>query len=190
MTPEEFARRLASKRKEIAEMVHTRAPRIVGVKATNFFRENYRKGGWKDGGFHKWRITRRQMSGEPGAANNYGPLLSSRNRLFHAIRHTAGDASVTIHNDTPYAAIHNEGGEVSPRITPKMRKYFWAMYYKAGGKEGGDVADKYKWMAVNKPEDGRLHIKIPQRKFIYDSQDVRALVVQILKDETRKILIS
>lgn len=187
MTPQEFARRLRENRKALSRLIHKDAPKLVGVKALNFFREGYRRGGYVDGGFHPWPPTRRQRSGLPGAANRYGPLLSKRNRLFSATRYTAGDASVTVFNDTPYAQVHNEGGTVGVPVTPKSRKFFWAMYYKHGGKTSGNpVAERYKWMALSKKS--RLHVKIPKRPFIYESKELSALIKQVLKEEIRKIL--
>lgn len=35
----------------------------------------------------------------------------------------------------PYAAIHNEGGEIT--VTPQMIKFFWAMCYKASNAMSG-----------------------------------------------------
>jgi phage gpG-like protein len=35
-------------------------------------------------------------------------------------------------NSQKYAALHNDGGTIT--VTMKMKKYFWAKYYEAGGK--------------------------------------------------------
>lgn len=186
MTPEEFKERLISHKNEIRELIRNKAPRIVGVKALNFYKENYRKGGYLDRGFHSWKITARQRLGGKYAASKYGPLLSARNRMFSEIKYSVGDASVHIYNYTPYASVHNDGGVVTPTVTRQMRKYFWAMYYKNGGKKSVE-AERYKWLALTKKS--KLEIKIPQRKFIYDSYEVRVMVHSILKDEVKKILI-
>ena len=43
----------------------------------------------------------------------------------------------------PYAEIHNSGGEF--KVTPQMRKFFWAMYYKNSNaltqKKNGDFSN-------------------------------------------------
>lgn len=188
MTPTEFARLVRRKKSELEKMVRQTAPRVVGVKALNFYRENYRKGGFVDGGFHAWQITKRQLSGLPGAANKYGPLLSKRNRMFSETRYATGDASVTICNNTKYAKIHNEGGEVEAKVSEDMRKYFWAMYYKYGGgrKTANPAVERYKWMALTKK--GKLRMAIPKRPFIYKSRELSALVRAVIKEETKKIL--
>ena len=42
--------------------------------------------------------------------------------------------SITFSSDLPYAALHNEGGDI--RVTPRMRRFFWAKYYAARGSFG------------------------------------------------------
>lgn len=39
--------------------------------------------------------------------------------------------NIHITNSVAYAGVHNEGAEIS--VTAQMKKYFWAMYYKAAG---------------------------------------------------------
>ena len=43
-----------------------------------------------------------------------------------------GAASVLMYNPIAYTRIHNEGGDMvsTPTVTSKMRKWFWAQYYK------------------------------------------------------------
>lgn len=185
MTNKEFEALLKRKRGELNDLMHRKGPRVVGVKVVNFLKENYRRGGFSDGGFHKWPVTKRQKDGTPGAMGKYGPLLSKRNRLFSATDYTPGDAVVEIHNNTEYARIHNEGGVTHPTVTPEMRRYFWAMYYKNGGKKS-PKADKYKWLALTTKE--RLTVNIPQRKFVYISPEVKELVKEALKVEVKKIM--
>lgn len=36
---------------------------------------------------------------------------------------------MTIINDVEYANIHNEGGEVNPRVTEKMKRFAWYKVY-------------------------------------------------------------
>lgn len=187
MTPEEFVRRLKANKSELSELVHRKAPRLAGVRALNFYKENYRKGGYMNGGFHPWPITKRQKMRAKGAAGKYGPLLSKRNRMFGAFDYTAGDAIVTVYNDTPYAVIHNEGGTVRVPVTEDMRKYFWAMYYQnGGGKKESEEAERYKWMALTKKRS--FTIKIPKRQMLYESRELTELIRQMLKDEITKIL--
>ena len=43
------------------------------------------------------------------------------------------DYHVRVANDVPYASMHNYGGETHPTVTPKMRRFAWAMYYNTSG---------------------------------------------------------
>jgi len=60
---------------------------------------------------------------------------------------------VGVDSNIKYAEIHNFGGKIE--ITPKMRRYFWAMF-----KQTGDAY--YKGLALTK----KKHFDIPERKFI------------------------
>jgi phage gpG-like protein len=73
-------------------------------------------------------------------------MQTSRNRIV-----------VGVSSDVKYASIHNEGGQI--KITPKMRRYFWAMYIET-------KQEYWKGLALTKKE----HIIIPQRQFIGDSE--------------------
>ena len=42
---------------------------------------------------------------------------------FSGVEITAGEG-------INYGAIHNEGGTITVKVTPKMKKFFWAMYKK------------------------------------------------------------
>ena len=41
-------------KEEVEKEVHDRLPRKVGVIAVNHFKQNFRDGGWLDGGLHPW----------------------------------------------------------------------------------------------------------------------------------------
>lgn len=69
-------------KEEVEKEVHDRFPRKVGVIAANHFKQNFRDGGWLDGGLHPWKRTRRQDSNSPDA--RYGPLTSRRNHLMRS----------------------------------------------------------------------------------------------------------
>ena len=53
-----------------------------------------------------------------------------------------GTTSVLVFNPVAYTRIHNEGGDMlPPMVTLKMRTWFWAQYYKTGGKSRGSEAE-------------------------------------------------
>lgn len=49
----------------------------------------------------------------------------------------------------PYAALHEYGGTVRVPVTERMRGFFWARFYEAGG-AGSPEAEKWKAMALTR----------------------------------------
>jgi hypothetical protein len=126
-------------------------PVKAGNLAVRHFKENFRLGGYQNGDLKPWKTTRRQLSGGQDAASQYGPLLSRQARLMGATRFEPGANQVTIINDTLYARIHNEGGDISQNITitAKMRKFAWAKFFEAGGgKKGKETPEAAKGLGA------------------------------------------
>lgn len=196
MTPQQFAALVKAKQREIRDAIHRRLPVKIGRMATDHFQENFRRGGFVDGGLHPWPITRRQQNSVPGgsAAGKYGPLMSARKNLYGSIRYVPGDAQVTVGTSVPYAAVHNQGATITahPRVTPKMRKFAWAQFFKAGGKAattpGASAAGMWKALALTKKDKLTVTSKIPQRKFLGPSQELTQKVSQTIENEIKNIL--
>lgn len=177
---------------DILREVNDRLPREVGVIAVNHFRQNFRDGGWLDNGLHPWKRTRRQDSGGPDA--KYGSLTSRRNHLMQSIQAETAPGQVTISDPVPYAAVHNDGGDITthPTVTAKMRKFAWHMVYSIAGirgkgklpKELPAEAGKWKGLALTKKSRITVHAHIPQRQFMGDSAELRIKV----SDRIRKAL--
>ena len=206
MTDQEFIRLLQTRATEINRLVNRVLPIKVGALAKAHFRENFRLSGFMNGGLRAWPATRRQQTGGKSAAANYGPLLSRRNRLFGSIGYKPGPGYVVIGTSLPYAAIHNDGGTVSPTVTLKMRKFAWAMYYKSLGKKAGGKAAKNgghgntpgkkgatvpaeaeRWKALALTRKQKLNITIPKRQFIGDSQELNAAINRKISEEMDKL---
>lgn len=194
MTPQQFADLVKAKQREIRDAIHRRLPVKIGRMATDHFQENFRRGGFVDGGLHPWPVTRRQQSGGKSADSQYGPLMSARKNLYGSIRYVPGDAQVVVGTSVPYAAVHNQGATITthPHVTPKMRKYAWAQFFKNGGKgatvPAGSPAGLWKALALTKKEKLTVTAKIPQRKFLGPSQELSQKVSQIVENEIKSIL--
>lgn len=167
----------------------------MGAIAKRHFQDNFRKGGFVDGGLTPWPATRRQQSGGKSAASRYGPLLSSRTHLMRSVRDVPGRARTTIVSDLPYSRIHNEGGtiETHPNVTPRMRRFAWAKFFEAGGggKKKTEVpAEALKWKKLALTRKAKLDIRvyIPQRKFIGPSRELDERISEKIINETRKVL--
>lgn len=193
MTPQQFTALAKAKEKKIHDAIHRRLPVKIGRMALDHFKNNFRQGGFVDGGLHPWPVTRRQQlsAGSGSAAANYGPLMSARKNLYGSIRYVPGDAQVVVGTTVHYAAVHNQGATITshPTVTPKMRKFAWRQFFAAGG--GSDAAspeaDKWKAIALKK---GKLTVtsRIPKRQFIGSSQELSKNVTQKIEQEIKDIL--
>ena len=194
--------------KEVEFLIARKLPVAAGKLAKQHFQDNFLKGGFVNGGLSPWPPAKRLSSGGKGADSQYRTLMSSRNHLYSSINYTPGVAKVTVFNDVVYAPIHNEGGTVHPRITPKMRRYAWAKYYELGGggkgsykagkgskkeKSGSksvkavpEEAEKWKRLAMTKKES--LTINIPKRQFMGPSAELDARLTAYVEKEILKII--
>jgi phage gpG-like protein len=170
-------------------------PVKIGRIADDHFHENFRKGGFVNGGLHPWQPTKRQQSGSKRAAANYGPLLSSRKHLYGSLKYIPGDYRVLVRDDLKYAPIHNWGGDVNPAVTAKMRRYAWYRYNLAIGKKGAKRGKKYveteealRWKALALTKKTRLQIHIPQRQFLGESQELDRKIKDTIDNELKRII--
>ena len=112
--------------------------------------------------------------------------------LRKSIRSTIESKGIRYTSSVPYASIHNQGGEIT--VTPRMKKYFWAMYYKSSGAISGrgsqrdramnEEAKKWKNLALMKVGH---RIKIEQRQFIGDHENVRRSIREVVSDHKNEI---
>lgn len=198
MDAKDYIKLIEAHKKELNELMRRKLPVIVGRMAKDHFQDNFRKGGFVNDGLQKWSLSKRQRSGIDSAAAQYGPLLSGRNHLFGSIKYVPGDYHVKVANEVPYAAIHNEGGTVNPTVTPKMRRFAWAMYHKATGREKSKRKTKKSgtkenaaagfWKALALTKKQKLSIKIPKRRFLGESAELTRKINEKTEQEITKIL--
>jgi phage gpG-like protein len=202
MELKDFSKQLKSHSKQIDHLMRRRLPVIAGRMAKDFFQNSFRISAFVNGGVHHWQTTGRQLAGGKTAASRYGPLLSSRNHLFASIKYTPSDYRVKVANDLLYAPIHNWGGTLHPSVTPKMRRFAWAMFYReAGIKRNASKKSKkkrtdeaavnpraQKWRALALTKKKKLSVHIPQRQFLGDSRELQDMIHERTKQEIIKIL--
>lgn len=177
MTPDEFSRLLTQKPAEIQKALRRTIPLKVSVAMENHAKDNFRQGGFVDGGLHPWKTTLRQKYGK-GADAKYTPLLSREQNLMNANKHRYEPFKAIAYNDATYAAIHNFGGRIT--VTPRMKRFFWARFKDTG-------TEMYKFLALKRVGSS---IIIPRRQFIGDSRELTAKVTGIVERELNKILMS
>lgn len=91
-----------------------------------------------------------------------GSLMIRSGALRRSVIIEADGNHVIVSSNTLYANIHNSGGVLHPEVTPKMRRYFWAMYHKT-------KLPKWKALALTKKK--QLTIRIPKRQFAGVTRD-------------------
>ena len=91
-------------------------------------------------------------------------------KLRRSIRASVSGNSVRFSSSEPYAAIHNEGGEIA--VTAKMKKFFWAKYHQTKD-------EQWKWLALKKIGS---KMTIPERRFLGYSPEVEKIITDIIKD--------
>ena len=111
--------------------------------------------------------------------------------LRASISSEVAGSRLTFGSSLPYASLHNAGGTIT--VTPKMLKFFWAMYYRAAGnikktKKGKaskaaksvaatEEAGYWKRMALMKV--GKK-LNIPQRQFLGAHPEVDRIVEEVV----------
>ena len=132
---------------------------------------------------------RRRSPGKAGRAT-----LAGSGSLRRSIKSRIDPSgAITFYSELPYAAIHNEGGEI--RVTERMKRYFWRRYYETTGvfgrrKDGTVRRDKRNvrldteadfWKAMALMKSGSV-IRIPRRQFIGYSPEVEKAVREIIEE--------
>lgn len=131
---------------------------------------------------------RRKSPTRPG-----GTILVDTSTLRRSIKSRTTDDSITFYTELPYAAIHNDGGEIV--VTEKMKRYFWHKYYEATGSFGrkkngqrrndkrtrqlSTEADFWRFMALKR---AGTTIRIPRRRFLGTGPEVERIVREIIED--------
>lgn len=157
--------------------------RDIQVELTDEFDRNFEREAFFSEAWERRR--------SPVRAN--GHLLVDSGTLRRSIRSEIKESSIVFKSDLPYAAIHNEGGEI--KVTQRMKKFFWYKYYSTTGtfgrrKDGSLRRDKrnnrltteaefWKCMALMKVG---ASIKIPRRQFLSKSPEVEQAVREIIEE--------
>lgn len=148
------------------EKFRAEIPAKLAITLVNFFKRNFDRGGFVDKPFKRWSDL--QNPRDKGRSK-----LVKSGRLRRAIKKMSVSRNrivVGVGSEIKYARIQNDGGKIP--VTPKMRRYFWAMYKQTG-------QEYYKSLALTK----QSHLTIPERKFIGDSQALMITVDRTIQKE-------
>ena len=128
----------------------------------------------------------------PKINNSRGSVMNRSGNLRRSIKYNVRDGMIVFSSSLPYASIHNEGGEIT--VTAQMKKYFWAMFYKAAGgitysvKTKGVAkskrnekltAEAAKWKSLALMKIGQK-IKVEKRQMVGDHPQVGIIIKGIV----------
>ncbi len=122
--------------------------------------------------------------------NHRGSLLIRSGALSRSLKAVIQSNTIFFSSSLPYAKIQNEGGTVT--VTPRMRKYFWAMYYKCmpksskGSKSARLSAEAQYWKALALKKPGSKLI-FKARPFIGHHDRVDQIVKYIVDDNLKEV---
>lgn len=99
--------------------IRRRLPNKIATTAVNFFKRNFRVGGFQDTPFKKWKDPQK-LKKERKTKKGNTTLIESGNlrRGIKKISAKRNSIVVGISKNIPYAQIHNEGGKI-PRKNGK-----------------------------------------------------------------------
>lgn len=123
--------------------------------------------------------------------NNRGTMMARSGALRRSIKSSASGNQIRWNSSVPYASIQNEGGEIV--VTDKMKRFFWAMFYKASGaiskSKGGKPKpsernqklslEAQQWKALALIKVGQK-MKIPERRYIGDHPQVKIILQEVI----------
>ena len=141
--------------RKIDEEVMKDLPKKAGEKALQFFLASFIKQGFTDTSFIPWVKRKDDLTHK---LLNQSYALKASGKIDKA---DLTEVIISFGEGLNYAAIHNEGGTITVKVSAKMKRFFWYMYKKTED-------EKWKWMALTKKET--LTIKIPKRQFIGESE--------------------
>lgn len=123
--------------------------------------------------------------------NRKGSLMMRSGKTRRSLRCKQTNNDISWSSSLPHANLMNEGGEII--VTEKMKRFFWAMFYKANGAvsktEKGDTRNNQRnkklteeaatWKALALQKVG-AKMKVKQRQFIGDHPQVRQRIEHIV----------
>ena len=176
---------LAEKQKEVENYINNVFPRKAGKEAVDFIHSNFDREGYQDGSLDKWASPKRKRK-KGKAATQYKTLHSGRNSLRNSFRYDVETAKAIIRTDVEYAAIHNEGGEITHPISRRQRVKAYETHVKKTGSRHREQNSMWKGLALTKRTS--YAVKMPRRQFIGPSTDLGNKLRDMAEKDLKRIL--
>lgn len=145
-----------------------RIPRELGTVAVNYFKDSFRRQGWRDKTLEKWNPRK------PGAARNQGrAILVNRGHLRNSIvLRQANAKQATVAAPVPYAAAHNEGF----KGTVNVKEHYRSSRQNIKVQSSSIASRKVRTQTMSMDTGGRKvrahtrKMNLPKRQFMGDSE--------------------
>ena len=159
---------------ENVKKVVARILKDIQVEMSDEFDKNFERQAFFS---EKWQRRKSPIRNEGRA------ILTDTGALRKSIGSRTTENSITFFTSLPYAAIHNDGGEIV--VTKRMKRFFWHKYYEATGafgrrKDGKLRKDKRNVRLALKKAGST--IRIPRRRFLGTSPEVEKAVREIVEE--------
>ncbi|WP_291122758.1 hypothetical protein [Flavobacterium sp. UBA6046] len=158
MSPDEFAKAIETKAKEIQNYANTRYPSVAGNIALRFINGNFRAGGFQGQSFERWKKGTKKS----------GTTLVITGALRAANYYTTQPGQTTLKNDMPYARAHNEGfeGTVTIKAHTRHKHRGDLLKQKYTNKKGKTATRTIKLTISEKVKSHSRKMNIPKRQFM------------------------
>jgi len=148
-------------------LVRQQIPGVVGTVAVNFFKDSFRRQGWRDRSLERWQSRSKQAKRNKGHA-----ILISSGRLRNSIRITEQNFNRTvIGTNTPYAQAHNEGFKGIVSVKAHQRGKFTSgkeKYTTKAGKERNRTRKEQTGSGTVRAHTRNMNL--PKRQFMGNSE--------------------
>ncbi len=155
--------------------------RDIKVDITDEFDMNFRRKAFFD---KPWKPTKQ--------VNSRGSLMMRSGNLRNSISSKIQGTDISFSSSLPYASIHNEGGTIT--VTAKMKRFFWAMFYKSSGAIGKGGSQRNQRLSVEAQQWKNMALmkvgqkmKVDRRQFIGWHPVVDKRIKTIFDDHVKDI---
>ncbi len=147
----------------------------VANESESFFRKGFIAGGFTDSSFERWQPRKNKKSTKP--------VLTGTGRLRRSIRlQITSSSTAKLYTDIPYAAIHNEGGDIHRNATSRVISFSNA----GGGSRFAKTKTKKQRAAVthqSRSTTSGYTIEMPKRKFMGKSRTLDQRINKLISKE-------
>lgn len=161
----------------MSDQLYKRIMKDIQVELSEEFDRNFERKAFFD---QPWPQTRMH--------NRRGSLLLRSGYLRRSLQSSIAGNEIRFISSAIFAEIQNNGGQI--RVTGKMRRFFWAMYYRSSkkGKDGGRIVtpEAAMWKAMALKPVGSV-IKIPARPFIGNHPKIHEAIEQVFEMNLKEI---